>query len=174
MNPSTELFGPIIALLAEKRVNAVVIGGAAAIALGVAYTTRDVDICYDVGRENIERLIEALHAVNARLRVARMSDDEARKLPLLLDVQLFRNNQMLTLQTDLGPLDLLRDVPGIGGYEAVMAASAEVEAFGMRFWALDLPGLIVNKTATARAKDIAALPLIEAALRERELQQFES
>ncbi len=51
----------------EARVRVVLIGGMAAVALGIPYMTQDIDVCYDSAPENRLRLIEAL----ARGRVAR-------------------------------------------------------------------------------------------------------
>jgi len=169
--PTDDLVRPVLKLLHEHAVEAVVIGGIAAVALGVPLTTFDVDVCYDPDPANIERLISALRAVSARLPVARMSDEEARALPFQIETRTFRDNEMLTLRTDVGTLDLLKIVPGVGDYSAVGAASVEAAVFGIRFLALDLPALVANKRAAARARDIAALPLIEATLRARELEE---
>jgi len=167
VEPSEQGVKPILEMLRENGVASVVIGGVAAIALGVPYTTFDVDIVYDPDPANIERLIGALTTVSARLSVARMGDEEARALPFALDARTFRDNDMLTLQTDLGRLDLLKSIPGVGDYAAVRDASVEAEVAGVTFLVLDLPALIANKRATARPKDIAILPLIEATLRSR-------
>ena len=167
----SEDVGPLLKVLRDHRVDAVVIGGIAAVALGVPCVTKDVDICYDPQPENTARLVTALRAVNARLRVARMSDEEAQALPFSLDERSLKDAEMLTLQTDVGALDLVQVLPGIGGYQEVRAAAVEVEAFGVSVPVLDLPGLIANKTATARPKDLVTLPLLEATLRERQLRE---
>ena len=164
-------FGPLLKALGDHGVEMVVIGGVAAVAQGVPYVTQDLDICFNPEADNIRKLIRVLVTLDARLRVARMEDDEARSLPFALDEHTFRENEMLTLQTDLGPIDLLRSIPGIGDFRAIKAASKEVNAFGATFFALDLPGLVANKKATARRKDLLALPLLEATLRARELDQ---
>ena len=171
MEPSGNSVAAILRVFQEHGVNAVVIGGVAAIAMGVPYTTLDVDLCYDTGADNVPRLLDTLRAMNARLRVARMTDDEARALPFTLDAKTLSDNDVLTLRTDLGDLDLLRSIPGVGGYLAVQQASVEADIFGVRFLVLDLPALIINKRATATPKDIATLPLIEATLRSRELEE---
>jgi len=171
VEPSALRIQEVLQKLQSHAVDAVVVGGIAAVASGVPYVTHDIDICYDPAPENIQRLIDALKEINARLRVARMSDDEARQLPFMLDLRTFRDNEMLTLETDLGSLDLLRFIPGIGDFPAVKAAAIEAEIFGARFLALDLPALVTNKRATARSKDLLALPLIEATLRARQLAQ---
>jgi hypothetical protein len=71
---------------------------------------------------------------------------------------------VLTLQTDLGELDLLAEVAGLGSFGEVKDHAIEVEAFGRKILVLDLPGLIRAKKATGRRKDILALPELEGLL----------
>lgn len=84
------------------------------------------------------------------------------------DAATLRNTAVLTLATDLGPLDLLAEVAGVGGYEEVLAASVMVEAFGRRIVTLDRPALIQAKRAADRAKDLAILAELESLLEARE------
>jgi len=49
---------------------------------------------------------------------------------------------VLTLDTDIGEIDLLAEVAGLGGFREVKAHSLMVEAFGRQVATLDLPGLI--------------------------------
>jgi hypothetical protein len=79
--------------------------------------------------------------------------------------------ELLTLQTDAGPLDLMRTVTGVGSYADVCAASVSLEIYGVRMNTLDLPGLIASKRTAARPKDLMALPHMEMALRVREEKQ---
>ena len=64
---------------------------------------------------------------------------------------------MFTLTTDLGIIDLLAEVSGIGTY----AVSVGIDAFGRRLRALDLPALIRAKKAAGRPKDLLILPELE-------------
>jgi hypothetical protein len=68
------------------------------------------------------------------------------------------------LQTDLGEIDLLAEVLGLGAWEEVKAASIPVDAFDRRILILDLPALIQAKRAAGREKDFAALPELESLL----------
>jgi hypothetical protein len=72
--------------------------------------------------------------------------------------------RFLTLQTDLGEIDLLAEVAGLGTWEDVKAASIVVEAFDRSISILDLPSLIRAKRAAGRAKDLAAIPELESLL----------
>ena len=53
-----------------------------------------------------------------------------------------RSAAVLTLDTDIGEIDLLAEVAGLGGFREVKAHSLMVEAFGRQVATLDLPGLI--------------------------------
>jgi hypothetical protein len=72
----------------------------------------------------LDRLGGALRELGARLRVGRLSDEEARLLPLQLDGASLARGQMWTLRTDAGDLDVLANIPGAGGarlgYEALV------------------------------------------------------
>ena len=50
-------------------------------------------------------------------------------LPFLWEVATLRNSTTTTLDTDLGAIDLLAKVSGLGSYAEILAASPLVEAF---------------------------------------------
>jgi hypothetical protein len=166
----TVSYRPLFERLAAECVDVIVIGGFAAVSLGVPYITQDIDLCYNSEQSNIARLAAALSPLHPRLRVSGMTDEEACQLPFQFDEQTLRQTPILTLRTDAGDLDLMSSVPGIGSFDQVRAAAVEVEVFGHRIPVLDLPGLIASKRAAGRPKDMLALPQIEAALRLRERQ----
>ncbi|MBM3757010.1 MAG: hypothetical protein FJW38_23880 [Acidobacteria bacterium] len=85
-------------------------------------------------------------------------------LPFLWDSETLANGTMFTLTTDLGIIDLLAEVAGVGSYSEVRAISVEVDAFGRRLRALDLPSLIRAKKAAGRPKDLLILPELEGRL----------
>jgi hypothetical protein len=134
----------------------VVIGGAAASAHGLPHLTYDLDICYDRGRDNIEHLANALEPFHPRLRGV------GNHLPFRLDSATIANGMNFTLSTDLGDIDLLGEVTGIGGYKEAKAISVSLVLFGLECSVLSLDGLIKSKRATSRPKDLLTLPEIEA------------
>ena len=75
-----------------------------------------------------------------------------------------RNGTIFTLQTDIGEIDLLAEVTGLGSFDDVKKHAITVEAFERQFLTLDLPGLIQAKRASGREKDLAALPELESLL----------
>jgi predicted nucleotidyltransferase len=155
-------------LLKELRrlaVEFVIIGGMAAVAHGSAYLTLDLDLCYSRKKENLEKLAQALASFHPRLRGA-PSD-----LPFHLDVAALRSGMNFTLTTNLGDLDILGEVSGLGGYPEALSFSEELELYGMRCRVLNLEGLIKSKKAAGRTKDLMLLPELEALLEIRKSQK---
>lgn len=142
--------------LTEERVEFVVVGGVAAVALGAPIATQDLDICYDSSGPNVGRLVALLRRWKAYPR-----EWEA-GLPFDLDVRTFRTTPLLTLQTTEGWLDLLDRVEGVGGYSKAREAAVEIEAFEVRFHVLGIGPLIDAKRAAGRSRDLQHLPMLEA------------
>ena len=71
----------------------------------------------------------------------------------------FRN---LSLDTDLGPLDCLSVIQGIGGYEQVRRASVPIGVEGRQFRVLSLDALITAKEAMNRPRDREAVRQLKA------------
>ncbi len=126
------------------------------VAHGSAQVTQDLDICYERSRENIRRLVRALKSCHPRLRGA-PSD-----VPFRFDVETIERGLNFTLTTDLGDLDLLGEVTGLGLYHLVRASSETMQVYGKSCHILSLDGLIKSKRAAGRPRDLAALPELEA------------
>jgi predicted nucleotidyltransferase len=152
------------ARLAEAGIRFVLIGGLAMRAQGSARLTEDLDICYDPAPDNVRPLAELLAEWHAYLRGVEPG------LPFVMDQRTFRTTPVMTLITDLGAIDVMDEVTGIGRWPEVLAASEELEWSGVRMRVLSLSGLIKAKRGSARPKDLAQLPELEAllALRKRE------
>lgn len=78
-----------------------------------------------------------------------------------------------TFATDIGDLDLLGEIRGVGDYEAVVAGSVTVELFGYPFAVMGIGKLILAKRAAGRPKDLLALPELEAIQEAQELTHDE-
>jgi hypothetical protein len=144
--------------LAEARVDFVIIGGVAATAHGSARVTFDLDICYERSRANLERLSLALEPFHPRLRGAPAD------LPFSFDAATMRRGMNFTLTTDLGDIDVLGEIAGIGQYPDVLALSDSLYLLDRTYRVLSLEGLIRSKRAAGRSKDLEALPELEALL----------
>jgi predicted nucleotidyltransferase len=142
--------------LCDAEIDFVIVGGFAGILHGSSLTTRDLDVCALLTQENVSKLREAfrdLHPVH-RLSGQKLSflDNPAP------DVKL--NN--LYLGTDLGPVDFLSDVLGVGDFESVRKNAVEVELFGRRCRVISLDDLIRAKEALSRDKDHQAVTQLRA------------
>jgi hypothetical protein len=143
-------------LLGEYKVNCVIVGGVAAAIHGSLLLTNDLDVCYARDSSNLQQLADALQSVNARLR------NVPEGLPFIADAETLKRGLNFTFTTDIGALDLLGEVRGVGQYADVLADSVTVKLFGYHFSVIDIGKLIVAKRAAGRPKDLLALPELEA------------
>ena len=141
--------------LVEAQVEFVLIGGFAAVAHGVTLVTRDVDICCRFTEPNLMRIQQALADLHA---VHRLRPD----LPLALTADQCASLKNLYLKTDLGVVDCLSNVLGLGDFETVLKESIEVELPFGRCRILGIEALILAKETMNRDHDrIAAKQLRE-------------
>ena len=158
------LFDPWRALdvLNQHEVRYLVVGGLGAILHGSAHTTEDLDVLADCDPENLQRLADALEALDARLRVAGMSDDETRLLPILLDARMLANAATWTLATNAGALDILSFLKTIRGaelsYHGLRDAAVIADTGIGPVLVASLDHIIEAKTFAGRPKDLAVLP----------------
>lgn len=144
----------------------VVIGGICVVYHGVPVATFDLDICCPFGEENVLKIESAVKDLNPAHRLT------ANQLPLEQTRSSFKDLRNVYLQTDLGKLDCLSEVAGLGNYEQVLKQSIlHSMSFG-QFRMLNLDALITAKEAVGREKDLAAVRLLRA-VKERRAQQKE-
>src|SRR2546429_7283956 len=91
----------VAALFARHGVEFLVIGGQAEILMGSPRVTYDTDLCYRRTEENLQRLAKAIQELQPSLRGAPPG------LPLALDARALALGSNFTLNTLLGPLDLI-------------------------------------------------------------------
>ena len=170
---SVSLLAPdeLIQQLAAGSARYVLVGSAAAVALGAPLTIRDLDLCYDPDPTNVAHLAHALMALHPQVRAVPPSDDS---VAMGLDEprlrHLLQTEPLVALQTEAGPVDLVSRVSGVGSYPVVKEMSLTLELFGLPVHVLDLPALIENKRARLRPEDQRVLPELEATLRLRNQQ----
>ena len=155
---------PQIALLNGFQVDFIIVGGVAVIAHGAVHLTYDLDVCYSRAPENLERLARALQSVNAGLRGVPAG------LPFILDARTIKQGLNFTFETDIGPLDLLGEVAGVGIYDDAAREAVTTEFFGHEVKILSLDKLIAAKRAAGRPKDLLVLPELEAILEAQNLE----
>lgn len=154
-------FDPHLALrtLEENRVRFVVIGGYAGLLHGSSALTRDTDICYQRSDENHRRLVAALKALEARLRVPGVDEE----LPFQLEAETIAAGGNFTFESTAGSLDVLAVPSGTNGYDDLVNAATDVDlGDGLMVKVASIDDLIRMKRASGRPKDQGHLMILEA------------
>ena len=146
----------LLSRLQVQQVEFVIIGGFCGIMHGVSLVTRDLDVCCSFTLANLRRLEAAVKDLHPFHRLA------ANKLPLELTDELCGRLRNLYLQTDLGKLDCLSEVKGVGGYEDALRRSVVCKLSYGEFRILDVDALIAAKEAVGREHDLAAVKQLRA------------
>ena len=133
--------------LVDHRVEFVIVGGYAAVAHGVSLVTRYVDVCCRFTPKNLLHLQEAIADLHPIHRMTPL------KLPLQLTAKNCRGLKNLYLKTDLGALDCLGEVLGVGGFTTVLRQSITVDLGFGQCRILDIDALIKAKEAMDRPRD---------------------
>lgn len=146
----------LLGRLARPGVEFVIVGGYAGVVHGCNYITQDIDICCDFSPANLLRLQQALADLHP---VHRMTPARP---PLELTPENAGSFHNLYLDTDLGRLDCLSVIQGIGDYEQVGLASERIEVEGSQFHVLTVDALIKAKGAMNRPRDKEAIRQLKA------------
>ena len=133
--------------LVQGEVDFVLVGGYAAVAHGASIMTRDVDICCRFSFDSLKRLQRVLADVHPRHRMT------PQKLPLDVTEENSTRLANLYLETDLGVLDCLSEVAGVGDFEAVTGQAVEIDSPAGKFRILALDALIRAKETMGRPHD---------------------
>ena len=150
--------GRALKALCDAGVEFVIVGGVSATFHGSAQVTFDLDICYSRSTDNLQRLAKALAPFHPRPR------GFPANLPFIWDESTLRNGSLFTLTTELGDIDLLGEVKGLGNFDDIVPRSITLDAHGYRVRTIDLLSLIQAKRAAGREKDLRALPELESLL----------
>lgn len=151
----------ILGALSRRGASFVVIGGLAAEAHGVGWTTFDVDIVIKCSEDNYEALASALTDLDAVFHTAHQP-------PIRPDVSRLRSaTGTLLFRTSHGRLDLLKEAGG-ETYDTLSKDAVHQVVLGVELDLADLAALARMKRAANRPKDRKVLPAIEAALKERD------
>lgn len=142
--------------LTTRGVDFVIVGGIAAVLLGSARVTRDLDVCYATDEGNLEALGEVLLELGARLRGV---DEVVRFVP---DWRTLRRVELLTLNTDAGPLDLISRPPGAPGYEALRRNARRFDVGGFSVLVASIDDMLAMKRSAGRPQDLADIEELEA------------
>ncbi|MHC5116969.1 MAG: hypothetical protein ACYSQY_07880 [Planctomycetota bacterium] len=146
----------LLTRLVKADVRFVLIGGYACIVHGGTQTTEDVDVCCDFAPDNLLRLQQAVTDINP---VHRMTPQ---RLPLSLTAENCHNLKNLYLDTDLGQLDCISTVQGLGDFCQVEKMCDTIDAEQTQLKVLNRDALIQSKKAMDRPHDREAVRQLEA------------
>lgn len=141
-------FSQLIVKLVDAGFEFVIIGGYAAVTHGSSRVTRDIDVCAVLTPENVQVLRQALAEWNPRHRMT------AQRLSFLQHPSSDLPLKNLYLQTDVGVIDILTSVLGVGDFARLKENAEDLEIDGRRCWVISLEDLITAKEAVGREHDI--------------------
>ena len=146
----------LLSKLAAADVRFVLVGGFGAVSLGSSLVTRDVDIACDMSADSLVRVHTVLAAFHP---VHRMTPQ---RLPFTREEAERGGLKNLYLSTDLGQIDLLGEIRGIGDFAACRERSGPIILAGREIRVLTLDAMIEAKRAMGRPRDLHALLELEA------------
>lgn len=149
-------FFDLLERLVKAEVDFVIVGGFAGVVYGCTYVTQDIDVCCDFSSTNLIMLQEAVSDLHP---VHRMTP---KRKKLKLTEKNCRQFKNLYLDTDIGQLDCLSFINGVGDYQKVRQASEIIELEDRKLRVLKLDALIESKKAMNRPHDKEALLQLEA------------
>src|SRR5437016_13221276 len=82
-------------------------------------------------------------------------------LPFRFDAPTIQAGLNFTLITDLGEIDFLGEVSGLGNYEKVVEKSEELVLYDRKIRVLSLDGLLLAKKTAGRRKDLGHILELE-------------
>jgi predicted nucleotidyltransferase len=143
----------LLALLLDSSVEFVLVGGGAAVVHGAPVTTQDIDIVHRRDAANVDRLLQVLSRLDARVVDPAGRDLKPERMALSGPGQSL-------IRTRLGRIDVLGALHDGKDYEALLTTADTVDFDGRPLRIIDLPTLIAIKSATGRAKDRLIVPVL--------------
>ncbi|MDB6128823.1 MAG: nucleotidyltransferase [Verrucomicrobia bacterium] len=141
-------FSQLLQRLTDAGLEFVIVGGYAAVTHGSSYATRDIDICAILTDENVEKLRRALADWNPTHRMT------PQKLSFMAHPAPGQPVQNLYLQTDLGVVDIIATVLGVGDFERLRSRADKLRVNDRNILVMSLDDLIQAKEALGREKDL--------------------
>jgi predicted nucleotidyltransferase len=146
------LLNSVVAALAEVRLEAILIGNAAAALQGAPVTTVDFDFMFRATSPNLAKLKRFAQRLEAVILC-----------PYYPASKLYRVvNDDRGLQADFMPA-----IHGVKSFNSLRSRAEKVELAGRPLWVADLEDIIASKRAAGRPRDKAVLEVLEATLREK-------
>lgn len=143
---------------------------------GASRVTVDADVVASTDRQNLTRLFHALGELGASVLVSErrmeMEDgdpwevDSLRRGPEALG-----DAEAWHFTTDAGPLDIVFEAAGVGGYHDHLPRAEVHEVFGTQVHVASLDDLISSKESLLREKDSSILAELHALRNDRDIQE---
>jgi predicted nucleotidyltransferase len=140
-------FSQLIARLTDAGFEFVIIGGYAAVTHGSSQVTRDLDVCAVVTEQSVRVLRSALAEWNPRHRLT------SKRLSFLTFPGPGESLNNIYLETDVGVVDILSSVLGVGDFERIRSKAEKLKVDGREVLVIALDDLIAAKEAIGRDKD---------------------
>jgi predicted nucleotidyltransferase len=141
----------LLKLLLENDIEFVIVGGFAAIVHGSSFVTKDLDVCAPMTPDQLQKLRKCLADIHPKHR------QTPQKLSFLEVPEQWSGTKNLYIQTDLGVLDMLEQVTGIGDFSVVVANAMEIDVFGRKCKVMGVNDLIRAKLVMGSPKDLAVV-----------------
>jgi hypothetical protein len=142
--------------LIRAQMEFVIVGGFAVLAHGGSMMTEDLDVCCPFSEDNLKALWSAVGDLHP---VHRMTPQ---RLPFDVTPELCVGLKNLYLATDLGKLDCLGEILGVGPFDEVKRRSVEIRLESGPCKVLSIDALIQAKAATNRTRDRMAILQLKA------------
>lgn len=152
----------LIPRLCDAEIEFVIVGGFAAMLHGSSLLTRDLDVCAVITSESVARLREALRDLKPMHRIS------SPRLSFLDHADRDGTLKNLYLETELGPVDVLGSIQGVGDFARVRENAIEISLAGRRCHVISIQDLIKAKESLARDKDLLAVRELRALLEKAE------
>jgi hypothetical protein len=118
---------------------------------GATAFTQDVDLAYATDPDNLEALATFLPTIHARVSGRPANDG------FVITPSTLRAVRFLNLYTDLGEVDVMRELPGVDSFEGLWERAVSLDVGGVVVRVASLDDLIAMKRAANRPKDQAHL-----------------
>lgn len=151
-------YAEILRRLAEHDVRFVLIGGLALNAWGVLRGTKDVDVVPDPDPANVQRLGGALAELGGQAQTAGSFVSSAFGL-----ADLIARGQRVLVETRSGPVDVVQALPGVPGFDVLLANAERAELLGFTVLLCSLGDLRAMKRAAGRPQDLVDLENLDVA-----------
>lgn len=139
----------LLKVLVESDIDFVIIGGFAATLYGSTQVTQDIDICSPLNPKQIEKFRRFLAPFNPKHRMT------PKKLSFTDFPKDLKGVKNLYIKTDLGVLDILGEVTGVGSFEEIAKRASYTEFSGKKVKIISIDDLIKVKELIGRPKDEA-------------------